>query len=708
MAAFPWIVETVGPRDGCVARPARAGGEAALLVVLVEVWGAGARRDELAGRLAGGIAAAFDRQAGGTTARLKAALIGADDWLRRVRAAPGPGSAPADGLGAGASVLVATPREAILAQAGPALAFGLVAPPGEPAAPRPARFPAASPWLRRDVPGLGDHPLWPPLGVPRRPVGRAAAADGVPARPLEIHWASWRPVPGTGILLAPSASAPALSRDVVARLLGDGADAGPAARRPDPSADGRSDLADRVGAQATAVVVWLRAPARPAAQVAPAASVREAGGLGKAPTGALGRPSARSPDAPGPSAGRDAVRAPIPAVPTGAVATWARAIGAEALRLARLALFHSARLGARVVVALFPNRADEGAAGFPPEGTRLAATAALAVPIAVVGMALMMRARLAPASPAAVPAPATAPAALPPAAGDTLAAIARLGDIRPIANLPGGAGDERRLVAAAGVPYVLNVALDQVDRVAGGMAEPVLRKGQPVASDVVGALVDLFWLPPAGNGPEGRVVAMDAAGALWSVNGATVAAVPRAARPGWIGVDQAAGFDGRLYALDRSTGQVYRYAPAGDGAPGFTSDGEPWLAPAQNLSGALDIALDGALYVLDREGRIAKFVSGSAVTFSVEGLRPPLADARSVYASATAGRLLVVDSGNGRIAVLSPEGAFRTQLLRPPQPLAAPPDTGRFADLHDAWWDEPNQLLFVAAGATLYAAGYGP
>lgn len=716
MATSPWVVEIAGPPRTGLARSVRVAGGPALLAVLVEVWGAGPRRDDLAGRLAAGIASAFERQTGGTTARLKAALAGADDWLRRVRAAPGPAWGPADGFGAGVSVLVATPGEVILAQAGPALAFAMVSPPDDPGgAPRPARFPAASPWLRRDVAGLADHPLWPPLGVPRPVPGRAGAA--APGRPLEIHWSSWRPVPGYGALLAPTTAAPALTREVVARLLG-----GAAAPGPDAAAPG---LATAIGADVPGVLVRPRRP--------PPVAVPPIGGGARTAAGPVdgegGHGAATSADhagAPGTHAGAAAIagqaaatrpahagRARAPGAPGAAgPGAWvsaarpvARAAAAGALGLARLGLFHAARLGARVVVALFPNRSVDGPDAGPADGTRLAMAAAVGLPVAVVALALMMRARLGPAIPAAAPAPAAVPEAVLPAAGDALAGIIRLGGVQPVANLPGAPGDDRRLVAAAGVPYVLDAGLDQVDRVVGGVAEPVLRKGQPVGSAVVGALVDLFWLPPAGNGPEGRVVAMDAAGALWSVGGASAAAVPRAALPGWIGVDQAAGFDGRLYALDRSTGQVYRYAP--DAAGGFSADGQPWLDPAQNLAGALDVALDGALYVLDRDGRIAKYAGGSAVRFAIEGLDPPLSDARAVYASATAGRLLVADRGHGRIVALSPEGRFVAQLLRPAQPLADPPDTGRFADLHDVWWDEPNQMLYVAAGVTLYAAPYG-
>jgi len=645
-------VNRIGPPTATLVHPVKAGGRDAVLAVLVEVWGAGTHRAAIEQRLAAGIAAVFDRRSGGTTARLKAALAAGDHWLAKLKAEAGPEGGRA-GIGAGASVLLATDTETILAQAGPAVAYVLA--PDRDAAGRASatRYPTTSPWLRRGIEVLVDDPLWPPLGLGNLETG---ARHGGPPRDTEVHWFRWPSAPGVVVLLAASKAAAHLPRDVVARLLA--------------TPPGEIVAATQGVLPEDAPALWLMLPER------------------------------RAPARPGPAQPLTRTAPPIGA------GEMLRTAG-RAGRAGRLWSARAARFGARVMVGLLPNRAEGGAGGYRAEGMRFAAALALGLPLAVVGLALLMRARAMEGALPAIPAPTSLPTA--PGVGaipEGQAKIKRLTDSLPIARLPGAADDRRRLVVAAGVPYVLNAALDRVDRVDGGSAQTVLFQGQAVGATVVGALADLFQIPPAAGRTGEHVMALDEAGRLWSLGAAGVAGVARAETPAWIGIGAVAGFEGRLYALDRSTGQIYRYEPDAGAFPSFAAAGGEWLAEPGPFADAIDLAVDGAAYVLFRDGRIAKYDAGAQVSFPVAGLDTPIAGAETLYTSASAGRVLVADRGNGRVVVFAPDGAFESQLLRPAQPMADPPDDGRFTALHDLWWDEPNGLLYVAAGDALHRATY--
>ncbi len=388
-------VTPIGPSAARLTRAARAGGRDALLVVIVEVWGAGGDRADLEARLAGGIATVFERRSGSTTTRLKAALEAADDWLRRVAATAEGLPPPVDGdlaageLGAGASVLVLAGEEAILAQVGPAVAYARPADAGTGAKPEPARYPTTSPWLRRGVATLSPQPFWTPLGMGRGP----QASDPE----LDIHWAHWWMAPGSSALVTTTAAALALPRDVVGPLL---------ATPPDRIAAALSGI---LPADLPAVHVAQHGASSPtAATQAPTAAVQASTPATQASTAAIQDPTTTTQDpttgtAPQvvpaaaasvkePTANRQATpvatRAGLPRVHVDLVPAWL------ALReTTRRAVVGGARLGARVLLALLPTRAGSGASGYQADWARFAAVVAILLPLALVSLALVMRAR---------------------------------------------------------------------------------------------------------------------------------------------------------------------------------------------------------------------------------------------------------------------------------------------------------------------------
>lgn len=724
-------VTRVGPPAAMLLRRLEVGGRSGSLAILVEVWGLAEPRQlqAIERRLAEGMANIFERREGGVTARLRLALQAGDRWLRRVQAAAGPDE-DLSGLGAGASLLWCAAGEAILAQAGPALAFArpVASDAAELSAaelPDAVRHPVASPWLRRGIERLSVDPLWPPLGL------------GDPAD-FETHWASWPFPPGAAALLAPSRAAEALRREAVAAILGEAPEL--AARRfdellpaglpallihhprppdamPAPLPEDDLDLTTRYDAVAwgTAAedlsgLAGAAMAARDAADVARA----ESGGDRLAPSFAAPCPT---PEAP----------ASVPSGPpeAGSARAELSALASRLLPALRRIGVRTARAGARVLVATVPRRERVGADSYAVETARLTAAAVLVLPLLALLLTWMMVLRgaatgaggLGSADDAAADLGAATTDRLPdPAAADPPElGIRRLVGLQPAADLVGEPGDGRRLVISGDAAWVLNTALDRVDRIAlapaeggSGLADAspreALAKRRAVGPDVVGALDDLFWLPPPLDGPDagalGRVVALDAAGRLWAMDEAGVSALPRPAQPEWTTVSLGAGFDGRLYALDRSVGQIFRYTATGGAWPAFTVAGEPWLSATADLSAARDLSIDGSVYVLLAGGGLLAFEAGQARELGVSGVPGGLVEPLSLQAVPGAGLLLLADRGGRRIVALGKDGAFRAQLLKLPQPAAD--DDGGLADLHDLWWDERSALLYVLAGKTLW------
>ncbi len=678
------------------------------------------RLDSVASTLAAGIIATFGERSGSTTSRLRAALLAADRWLREeagTEAADDPGSAPersdhwsesrADrvaGLTAGVSALFITRDEAILAQVGPALAARLEA--GE-----CRLYPAASPWLRPEPPEVVGS-LWSPLGSGNEPT---------------VHWKSFRPAPGATIILL-GARAAELDAAQLSELL------------EAEATDIEHLLAEVLPAESPAM--WLRSSSEPplatdadaSETTSPSAQIPAATALpGEAEAKADAALSAedRVPiDSTSPAEdrvpilGTSSQQAPLPveaasaaeghkpmdAGPAAAgppspldvaLSSFApvRVASDELRRLAA----SSIRLSARVLLGLLPDRAVNKNESRREEQARLAAMCALAIPVVVVALTLLMR--TSPLVPngrsdeeAHTSEGLTADVAEEPAA----IVSATQPDVTAVASLPGALEDERHLVATADGAYVLNATRGRLDWYSGGQSRLVLETGDAVGDDLVGRMIDVF--PLGSSELPNRIGLLDAADRVWSIDAGTVEPLEVGAQPVWRSAYRGGAFDGRMYVLDRGAGQIWRYTPTGGSYPGA---GEPWLVdPAAELVDAVDLAIDGTILVLLRDGTIRRYNGGLEVPFEPRSVPQGIGLSTAVYASGTADRILVADRDHGRVVVLSRDGTFEAEI----QPSLRSGDrgdhgeAGRFEWLHGVWWDEPTDRLLIAAGTTLYVA----
>lgn len=272
------------------------------------------------------------------------------------------------------------------------------------------------------------------------------------------------------------------------------------------------------------------------------------------------------------------------------------------------------------------------------------------------------------------------------------------------------AGTNLKNIIVQGVElYVLDMGTDRVfhhrlDDV-GETLQPdnssllVVSRGQTINDVAVGDMVAMTWMPAGGNRQTSDLVILNTSGLLeynpsWGVTTSAMARPDNVATP--VAVDS---FFGNLYVLDPPANRLWRYLPTADG---YNAAPESYFLANQSvdLTGAVDLAIDGAIYVLYKDGRIGKFEAGQAASFSVTGLDKPFSNPVAIFTAPneTVQHLYIADAGNRRVVQLNKDGVFVRQFK---------PREGEgvsFANLQDIYVDEIGERLYVLDSNNLYLA----
>ncbi|MGQ9457713.1 MAG: hypothetical protein ACUVS5_05435 [Anaerolineae bacterium] len=241
----------------------------------------------------------------------------------------------------------------------------------------------------------------------------------------------------------------------------------------------------------------------------------------------------------------------------------------------------------------------------------------------------------------------------------------------------------------------------------GAEEEVLLRKGDVVGNVVVGDILDIVWMPAGGERTQSSLLILDSGGRIlaWQPNWGTQPVQVYGTESWRAPTLLRAVTPGRLYILDPPQRQILRYLPTRDG---YTSPPEKYFVAegGEDLQGVVDLAIDGFVYLLYGDGRIAKYEMGQPLSFVAQ---PPPDGWKGVTAlftgpdtgTASAVRYLYVADADGRRVVrLSKEGEFLCQYVAPddnPQALA---------DLRGLFVDEEQGLMFLVSGRTLYRSPF--
>ena len=248
----------------------------------------------------------------------------------------------------------------------------------------------------------------------------------------------------------------------------------------------------------------------------------------------------------------------------------------------------------------------------------------------------------------------------------------------------------QRLVVGGGHAYLLDGKESRVVSVSlsgpAGQAEEVLREGDLAGMAKAARPSQIAWLPDV-NG--GSLLVIDSERHLFSLRpGADPVPLALEGSDGWGSLDAVfAGADG-LYALDGENSQLWLYPSIEDG---FAAGPEPVLEGV-DLSGATSLAINGDVYLLSADGHIRRFSAGQEMPFEMEGIDRPLTSPASLLPLADGG-LLVVDRGNKRIVLFTPDGRFQRQYV-----------SNQLMDPQAVTVDEVAARLYVLNGDSLFVA----
>ncbi len=231
---------------------------------------------------------------------------------------------------------------------------------------------------------------------------------------------------------------------------------------------------------------------------------------------------------------------------------------------------------------------------------------------------------------------------------------------------------------------------------------PLIRTGQQIGEEAISKLMGLAWVEPGGERQTSGLVILEEDGALVSYDPAwggaeedtqltrSLLGTPPTGTPQAVG-----SFDGRFYVLDVDDDQIWRYEPRGDTYPGRPD--RYFVTSPPSLATAVDMAIDGNIYLLYADGTILKFLLGELQTFDVHGVPGGIgqAVALAVDPDGSSGVVYVADQGNERVVALEPDdGAFCAQFRA----------EGIFDQLESLAVDEITGRLYVIDGGRLYTA----
>jgi hypothetical protein len=159
-------------------------------------------------------------------------------------------------------------------------------------------------------------------------------------------------------------------------------------------------------------------------------------------------------------------------------------------------------------------------------------------------------------------------------------------------------------------------------------------------------------------------------------------------------------FDSNLYLLDPMGNQVLKYV-----AGQYAAAPERWIAQADtDLRTAIDMGIDGSIYVLHNNGKLDKYYGGERVPFVIARVPRPLSGGNALYLDVEEATqyIYLADASERRIVQLDREGTFVRQL----QPSLGQEDL--FRQLSGLYVDEMGTKLYYIAANTLYITDLPP
>jgi hypothetical protein len=272
--------------------------------------------------------------------------------------------------------------------------------------------------------------------------------------------------------------------------------------------------------------------------------------------------------------------------------------------------------------------------------------------------------------------------------------------------------DSSRIVIHGIDVFILNRGSDRVykfllndvgDALQSVERNPILiQKGESLAGITLGNMVDIAWLSAGGQRTLSTFVILERAGSLLAYDPHQgIDVLPVADSDIWLKPQAIGGYYGNLYVLDPLLGRILKYIPT-DNA--YTNPPGDYLSPRLDvdLTGAVDMAIDGSVYVLFADGQIRKFLKGEPQSFTMAGLPTAMRSPTTLFVSGpqepeAEGYVYVADTGNERILQFDKAGNYIRQ-------FQATPGEMHMQGLRGIHVDEETGRMLILSGKALWLA----
>lgn len=122
-------------------------------------------------------------------------------------------------------------------------------------------------------------------------------------------------------------------------------------------------------------------------------------------------------------------------------------------------------------------------------------------------------------------------------------------------------------------------------------------------------------------------------------------------------ISGASNFNNRIYLLSPQKNQIFRFTQKSNTIDSLYS----WVTDKTDLSSAVDISIDGNIFILQKNGEILKFLSGAKQDFSLEKISPSFEEASKLYVSPNLDFIYILEKKNNRLAIFNKKGDFILQ-----------------------------------------------
>ena len=170
-----------------------------------------------------------------------------------------------------------------------------------------------------------------------------------------------------------------------------------------------------------------------------------------------------------------------------------------------------------------------------------------------------------------------------------------------------------------------------------------------------------------GMNEEGRVVVVSDRGlvAVWLTGRPAEVLVEKDEE--WVKLVALGTFGGNVYLVEESESELWRYP----GLEGGVGERRRWLGPGviPDFSQVVDMAVDGDIWLLSKNGTVSRYRQGAPLSFTVKGLDEPIGEGVAIEVSLGKAdgesdeeeRVYILDRGQARVVVLNKNGEYVEQ-----------------------------------------------